>query len=226
MYNACVYHGTNIDRGRRMIENSLMEESMGDRHWLGDGSYFYEDDFYAFKWIRDMFKNKFEKQYKSAEELFEYYMIITGILEVKKERVFDLENPRYKIQFDKIFQNCKAKQEYSERFKKSKVPDGVVINIMFNKMDYKKRFDIVIATFKMREDKYEDKSSRLGHMPEKQICVKNLDVFKPKDIFECKERIDEFEEIISNLNFKSEKVDKVSYNKSNNRNRVKYVTNN
>ena len=68
MYITYVYHGTNIDRGRKMLENSLMEESIGDRHWLGDGSYFYEEDFYAFKWVRDMFKSYFKKEYEIIEK--------------------------------------------------------------------------------------------------------------------------------------------------------------
>lgn len=51
--------------------------------------------------------------------------------------------------------------------------DGVVLNIMFNKMWYSDEYDLAIATFKVNENKYSKESMRLNYMPQKQICVKN-----------------------------------------------------
>lgn len=57
MYEEILFHGTDLSRGQKMIKWKNMFNSEGDRHWLGDGTYFYEDDFYAYKWIRDMYKD-------------------------------------------------------------------------------------------------------------------------------------------------------------------------
>lgn len=54
MYEEILFHGTEIERGEIMLKWNHMFLSSGDKHWLGDGSYFYEDDFYAYKWIKDM----------------------------------------------------------------------------------------------------------------------------------------------------------------------------
>lgn len=210
MYSWKLYHGTNIKRGNRMLANEMMEESIGDRHWLGDGSYFYEDDIYAYKWISDMFKAKFERKYSNVKELFNNYIIIFGILDIKKERVFDLENPQHKILFDRVMDNCKRKQEFSEKYANCKVPDGVTINIMFNILGYKDKYDVVKAMFIMRQDKYRDGASRLNYMPEKQICLKNISLFKPKQKFECLDKCDEFEHAISMINFGSRKYSNTS----------------
>lgn len=215
MYVEEVYHGTSRDRGLKMIKDSIMEESKGDRHWLGDGSYFYKDDFYAFKWIKDMSNSK------DLNYLFEKYIIITGELRIKKERVFDLENPRHKIIFDKVETACKVKKDYSTRFKDTRTPDGVVINIMFKDMNYNEKFDVVIGTFMKNRFNYKDSKSRFPYMPEKQICLKNLSLFKPENEYKYQEKIDELEVTLDELNFKSEKKHldnyvKTSYNKSRN----------
>lgn len=210
MYSWQLYHGTNIERGNRMLANEMMEESIGDRHWLGDGSYFYEDDIYAYKWISDMFKSKFKRKYINVEELFNNYIIIFGILNIKKERVFDLENPQHKILFDRVMDNCKRKQEFSKKYANCKVPDGVTINIMFNILGYKDKYDVVKAMFIMRQDKYRDGASRLNYMPEKQICLKNISLFKPKQKFDCLDKCDEFEYAISMINFGSRKYSNTS----------------
>ncbi|MHC1685037.1 MAG: hypothetical protein AB6733_19215 [Clostridiaceae bacterium] len=215
MYNEYLYHGTEINRGNRMLKSKAMEESTGDRHWLGDGSYFYEDDFYAFKWIRDMFKRKFKHNYKTINELVENYSIIIAEMNVPKERIFNLDNPRHKILFDRVYANCENKKDYSQRFKDTEIVDGVVLNIMFKEMDYREEYDVVIATFKMREDKYKSKPIRLDFMPEKQICVKNLSSIKPSNLFEYKDKVLEYENLIISLNFNSEKSSNVVYNKSN-----------
>lgn len=215
MYKECLYHGTEINRGKRILTNRIMETSTGDRHWLGNGSYFYEDDFYAYKWIKDMFKFKFRYDYKTVDELFKEYLIIKAELNIPKKRIFKLDDVIHKIVFDTVYANCENKKQYIKRFKHTKMVDGVVLNIMFEEMNYKEKFDIVIATFKMRENKYKGKQMRLNFMPEKQICIKNIEVIKPNQFLECKDRGLQYEELISKLNFSSEKLKGTIYNKSN-----------
>ena len=49
MFNEHLYHGTGRERGDRMLSNQMMEVSVGEHHWLGDGSYFFDEQLYAYK---------------------------------------------------------------------------------------------------------------------------------------------------------------------------------
>ncbi|UZW13822.1 hypothetical protein OSC52_18630 [Clostridium pasteurianum] len=199
------YHGTELNRGNRMLDAKEMELSSGDKHWLGDGSYFFKDDFYAFKWIKDMYKHRYKKEYSTPCELFENYSIILANLGVNKDRIFDMtNNPRHKIVFDSVFQNCKNKKEYSERFRDNDMAEGVVLNIMFKEMDYIQKYDLVIATFTRRRGNYKNLNLRLDFMPETQYCVKNIEIVVPLELFDCINRVEEFEQLIQKLNFKSD----------------------
>lgn len=199
MYNKTLYHGTEINRGNRILLTQKMMISRGDNHWLGDGSYFYEDDFYAYKWIKDLCKNKYKEDTMSQDKILSNYMILKGIILVDYERVFDLDNPRMKIEFDRIYDYCVKLKKYSEKFSKTTMSEGVILNIMFNDMGYSKDFDLAIATFKRRGNKYSGMKMRLNYISEKQICIKDVDKITNIEIYECNDKISEFEFQIENL---------------------------
>lgn len=146
-----LYHGTEINRGKSMILKHKMYSSIGDKHWLGDGSYFYEEDFYAYKWIRDMYKDVHKKYPENIKDLFNEYQILIGKVSVSSSRIFNLDLAKYKIEFDRVYENCIHKKKYSKKFSRVEMPEGVVLNIMFKYMGYNKEFDVVSATFKLRE---------------------------------------------------------------------------
>lgn len=106
MYDEILSHGTEIDRGKMMLSEKQMDISRGDNHWLGDGVYLYEDDFYAYKWIRDMYKSKYHSYPMPAELLFEKYFILKVHVLTSKEKIFDLDKPINKIEFDRIYYHC------------------------------------------------------------------------------------------------------------------------
>jgi len=166
---------------------------------LGDGSYFYEDDFYAYKWIKDMYKARFKKDPIPPNSLFDKYGILRGKIRTLKNRIFDLDKPRNKIEFDQIYESCKIKLKDTQIFSDIELADGVVLNIMFNDMWYSEEYDIVVATFKRRRKKYINTPTRLNYISEKQICVKNLQVATPLNFYDCSHKINEFENLIDNL---------------------------
>lgn len=170
-----LYHGTNLRRGQKFIKSQKMEPSIGNHHWIGDGSYFYEELFYSYKWIRDMYKAKNGINHRSYKELTSEYMVLECCLIFDKCRIFDLNTVEHKIEFD-YFKDTLLEKIEDKSIDKEKIYDGVVINIMFNEMDYKENYDAVIATFDRRRK--ENKKSRLNAVLEKQICVKNLDIIK------------------------------------------------
>lgn len=174
-----MYHGTERIRGQRMINCKCMEITIGEKHWLGDGSYFYAEDCYAYRWIYNMYKKKYPDSNVDHEDLLKKYMIIEADLNVGKERVFSFMNPEHKQLYDFALNEC------IKRSKGKQIVDGAVLNLMFNIMGYKEKYDAVIAVFlhddvdmngeKIREGNV---SSRFPYVPEIQICVKNLNVIE------------------------------------------------
>lgn len=211
MYEETLFHGTEIERGEKMLLWNHMISSRGDRHWLGDGSYFYEDDFYAYKWIKDMYVKRFKKEPNPPKDLFNKYKILLGKIKTSKDRIFNLDNPRSKIEFDRVYKKCEGMKRYSSKFSNVELADGVVLNIMFNEMFYSQEYDVVIATFKRRSNKYGTAPMRLNFMPEKQICVKNLETATPIGFYECEDKINELQDCIDNLE-KVSKFDNIEIN--------------
>ena len=199
MYSEVLFHGTEIERGKKILEQKRMFISSGDKHWLGDGGYLYEDDFYAYKWIRDMYKANNSKYPYPPESLFEEYQIVKFRVETGCERVFDLDKPINKIQFDAVYKHCKENQKYSKRLAGQRFTEGVILNIMFNNMGYIENYDVVIATFKGRYNKYTGMPMRLNFISEKQICVKQISKAIPLEFYECKDKISDFHYYIDNL---------------------------
>lgn len=173
------YHGTKAERADEILSKGFMKPSIGDHHWLGDGYYFYSDEEYAFRWILIKYTNNFSNEYKADyEKIFEDYSILSA--ELKKDcRFFSLDNIKNKAFFIKIKNELCQKAEYSERFgkqiKKDGIPDGVVINILFEYMDFNDKYDAVEATFPVACILDQ---SRLDYLPEKQTCVKNMFVIE------------------------------------------------
>lgn len=121
-----------------------------------------------------------------------------------KNRVFDLDRPLNKIEFDRVHANCLKLQKYSKRFSDVEMQEGVVINIMFQDMGYGEEYDIVIATFKLKNSKYSGIPMRLNFMSEKQICVKNLGIAVPIEFYDCNDKLENFHYCIDNLYYVTE----------------------
>lgn len=203
MYNEYLYHGTNRERGTRIIANNKMEFSTGDKHWLGDGCYLFEEEFFSYKWILDMF---YERYFRLNVEkcLNEYYEIIKVHVIVEKDRVLDLAKSRYKILFDTTFKEMKNMQEFSERFSNEEIAEGVVINYMFKILGFDKDYDVVRALFTLNRSKYNEISTRIGYMPQAQVSVKNLSVIESIEEYDYTSNIQEYEYLIHNMYFYSD----------------------
>lgn len=217
--NVCLagYHGSEKKRAIKMFNDKAMIPSIGDKHWLGNGSYFYKDDFYAFKWIKDMFSYRYKREYKTPEELTDNYAIISVNLQVDKNRVFNLENdPKHKYILDYAYNKFNNKKEYSARFKNLDLVDGVVINILFNILNYKENYDLIIATFPINKGNYRGSKLRLSYMPETQYCVKNDKIIKFNCLLNLNNFISNYEDVINKIynGCNKNEIHKFSYNKN------------
>lgn len=190
-----IFHGSNRHRGEQIICNQRMDLSVGDSHWLGDGSYFFVEDFHSYKWIVDMFRKKHKIPF-NFENLDEFYLILKGNIEVNKERIFDLTKTEYKVLFDRVY------KEIEERIGEKQIAEGVIINYMFNELpNYSSEFDLVRALFILNTNKYRNARTRIGYMPQEQLCIKNLEIVKNITEYNYKDRIDTFDLILADYYF-------------------------
>lgn len=194
-----IFHGTYRDRGNKIIENKRMELTLGDSHWLGNGSYFFVEEFYAYKWITDMYLKRFSGNFTN-ESLLNQYMILLAKLKINC-RILDLTKAQHKILYDEVFRELNSKKEYSSRFQNKEIAEGVVINYMFNILSFINDFDIVRAIFVLNKKKYENVPSRIGFMPQEQICIKNLEIVSEINEYSFVEHISTYQYLMKNMYF-------------------------
>lgn len=208
MYKDILYHGANKNRCHEMLDIQKMLFSRGEHHWLGDGGYLFTEDFYAYKWIRDMYKNCNNKYPNNEKELSAAYCIMKVFIHVKRERIFDLTKAQHKILYDAVY------KELSKSGKISGIAEGVVINYIFNELPgYKEEYDLVRALFTLNRHKYKPihSNTRLDFMPQEQICIKNNDVVENIKRYDFSGKFDMFNELLKNYYFEDTNPKKKSY---------------
>lgn len=181
-----LYHGTEIERGKRILKKQKMEYSRGGHEWLGDGIYLYRDKLYAYRWITIQYKNQFGT--KNLKELFNHYLILNVDIKYDIERVFSFLNPEHQTEYSYIKEKCKQKAALSAEMSKYEFVDGVVLNFMFKKMGYDEKYDMVEAVFSLLEEP--DNHSRLRNLTEYQLCIKNPDCIV--SICDCTEEFKDY----------------------------------
>lgn len=196
-----MYHGTKIKQGQEIIKSQSMKSSRGDDHWLGDGIYFYTEEVYAFRWIAIKYSNNFKNEH--SEEflnIFNEYTILKATVEVDEERIFSLNESETYLFFLYISDLLKRKKRYSSKFRNIKIVDGVVLNILFEDLGYKKKYDLVEATFPIKQNNKNLKFTRLEYIPETQICIKNANVIIKIEKYNKKEVPERYKEFIKRYN--------------------------
>lgn len=209
------YHGTRKKSANSILISNCFYPTTGDRHWLGDGIYFYEEDFYAYNWLVYDFKRNFDKEVLDEDKIIHNYSILSVNLDIKPERIFNFEKAEHKILFDITMEEVIKKSEYSKRFKENKFPEGVILNIMFKEMGYNKSYDLIVAIFTRRKSNYGNAVLRLNYIPEKQLCVINTKIIKNIKNFEFKSKVDYYMTLIKRLDymyFKKETSQSNTYN--------------
>lgn len=207
-----LYHGSNRERGEKIIRNEKFPVSRGDNHWLGDGSYFFIQTFYAYKWIVDMYKRRIHKSIPEYEALIESYLIININANWNIDKIFDLTNPEHKILFDIVLKEMKSKGKIQD----NKMPEGVVINYMFKELAYDKDYYAVRALFIQNQHKYKFKN-RLGYMPQEQICIRNPSIVQHIEEYNFAEKVSSYNKMMIDMYYDNiiiERKPKYEYNKT------------
>jgi len=165
------YHGTTAKNAESILESGRFRHSSGNRHWLGDGVYFFAEEIHAYVWNRDHCKSALKDI--SAAMLLERYAILKATL--KDNRVFDLDTVECKLLFEEAYTRACNKLRKAPEVRCGEYAEGVVLNLMFTHMDFDRDYDVVAATFRIKGNRYDSSpfQMRLPGIPQRQICVKN-----------------------------------------------------
>lgn len=171
------YHATTKDKSQNILKNGFdISKSREENYeWLGDGVYFWEEDYYAVQWnIIDLEKNKKNKSMDSLKE----YAIIKSKLKVNKLKLFELSSPEGSMIYNEFKNQLKdkfIKEGYGEYVDELlKRSDKFWINLLEDN-GFFDEFDIITAIYK-NEKNAENYKDDIILNAQKQICVKTIDV--------------------------------------------------
>ena len=210
------YHGTKKESAIRIKNMNKILPSMGDGEWLGDGVYFFDKEFHAYKWIERLHDNYYKKNNKRKYErvcteqhikdVFKRFTILISCIEIDDFRILDMDDPDHRILYDRVLINVKKQPIYTSRMnKQGALEHGVILNIMFNSMGdvFKNKYYIVKAQFpKNKSIRYIEKNNKLGFPAEIQYCVKDINKVLDDIFFNKLEFINDNDEKIKELNEK------------------------
>lgn len=201
------YHGTSVGRAREFLDKKEIHLSLcGDPSsteyrdlWLGDGFYLFDDPFHAFKWIVNQCHFG-ESGSFDLETLRHRFCMLQCKLNYQQTRTFDLRQTEYLAIFQKVLEKIRNNTVPDVRIPSGTIPDGVVINYMFSRMNYDKRFDLVCAVYKFNEDNFTGiPKLKLGFVPQTQYCVKKKTLIEDIREYEYTDYIDTYKMIWETL---------------------------
>lgn len=176
-YNVRVYHGTQRSSGMQILSTRQFKASRGIEQWLGDGVYFWLHDLDAYWWIRVKWRRRVQSEKRDPVRftLIENYCIITADIQTTRERVFDLTDPTHRMAFFDIMRQVKDRVARG-KLSGNEVAETYVLNHMFKTLRFSEDYDVVLAMYPQHRKMYNDFETRLGYMPQWQVCVKNIPV--------------------------------------------------
>lgn len=201
------YHATTIKRSEIILKDGFkISKSNADTwEWLGDGVYFWEDDYYAVQWnVIDIEKNK-----TNLNE----YAILKSIIKVNKAKLFEMSSPEGSIIYNELRDlliNKLVKEGFETYVDKLlKKSDKFWVNLLEDN-GFFDEFDVVTAVYKNEKNIEKYKDDIILNV-QKQICVKNDKCIKKTMIYEDKERILNLFSIIfrRRKEIKNEKIEKI-----------------
>ena len=169
-----LYHGSERTRGNEIIKTQQMKTSQGDYHWLGDGAYFFKECAYAYRWIHLMCKRSKGEGF-TEKDVLKDYMILQADINLKEERLFDLDNPEHNFDFNTVRESLEKELSKSRKYSQKRINDGQIINIMFKELGYQEKYDAIQYYFDT--DTKGNPHSRI-RLREYQLCVKNTEIIQ------------------------------------------------
>ncbi|BES66069.1 hypothetical protein SANA_25080 [Gottschalkiaceae bacterium SANA] len=178
------YHGTTFDKAEIIVEDNEFKPSVSNPqriHWLGDGVYFFQEEFFSFWWGANELK-RLGLQSITHDLFKERWSILESQISADGERVFNLQDPITFYEFKAIQSDLISRAKSGGEFYKwirengfhnwKQFPDGVLLNFLFNECGFKDDFDMIVADF----DGLNGAAGKVNYgacrVNQVQICVK------------------------------------------------------
>lgn len=195
-----LYHGTTRSNAEIILSSQFIKPSAGDRHWLGDGVYFYKEDIMAYNWC--FYEYRKTKSISSMEEInpdeiYKNHSILLVKTNIESERIFDLNLVEHQIVFAKCIENLKEKKPFENN---NSYAEGLILNLMFNELGFNEKFDMVIGNFYKKEYPFPFGKKRIPIITEQQICIKKENCIKSIADFNYKEKISSYNDLLGFIN--------------------------
>lgn len=129
------YHGTNSDWVQSIVENGF-KDSVGDEHWLGDGTYFFVNGITgadpknaAVKWA---IAEAFDKRLK--RNVYDRIAVLKCMIKIEDDKLLDLTTLDGMMIFNKLRNQFMKKIAESDYIPRSSIDfkDGHIINLARN----------------------------------------------------------------------------------------------
>ena len=199
MYSEDLFHGTSAAKAKQIFLEKDIQPSLGDRHWLGDGVYFFCEPFYAYWWNFTKYFKRYHNHPSRSQYCNRYAIIMTHVT-CSKSRVFDLTVEEFFDDFRKTADFLANDPNYASALMPKDLNDGLILNFMFNKMGFSDSFDLVIYVFYgPSQDCRSEYPRRITRRPERQVCVKNKEVIKEITSYDVLPIYEEFDSKIRSL---------------------------
>lgn len=182
------FHGT-LRENKDSIENEGFKKSMSTenrKHWLGDGVYFFEDEYYAVEWnILDIKRQEKKGIYL---KIFDY-VIFRARIKCNINKLIDMSSPEGIILY-KYLKN-KLKEKYIKEGKQEQIAKLDERSAKFwmtalSDNGFFDEFDVIIASYARTKQKEEKSDDDFIENHQRQICVRE---------FKCINNVKEYNDI-------------------------------
>lgn len=184
------YHATTLEKSKQILKEGfqISKTTKDNLEWLGNGVYFWEDDYYAVQWnVIDIEKHNKNKN----EQNLKYYSILKSIIKVNEIKIFEISSPEGSIVFNELKNKLVDKfiQEGYEEWVKEllKRSSKFWINLL-EENGFFDDFDVITAVYK-NEKNFEKYKDDIVFNTQKQICVKNKACIIDTTVYDDQERI-------------------------------------
>lgn len=157
-----LYHGTTHEKAESIKNSGTFEYKPREDHWLGDGVYFFINDYKKAKWWG---KQACKIVTKNGETTSGPKVLFIESYTLMRDQLLDLDTEEDKLKFFNFIKKL-GTVEFSGSTEKKR---ATYINY------YSKMFNIVAAKYTFTKDKHIPNLTDLGiYSTEPQFCIKDL----------------------------------------------------
>lgn len=170
------FHGT-LKENKNSIENNGFEKSIStnqQQHWLGEGVYFFEDEYYAVEWnVLDIKKKRKEGINLKVSD----YILLKAFIICNINKLLDMSSPEgvilYKYFKDKLKKKYIKEGKQTEIDKLNKRSTKFWMNALADN-GFFDEFDVLLASYVRSKQRLGKNDDDFIKNHQRQICVRKL----------------------------------------------------